>query len=157
MTYGCAKCHDHKFDPILQADYYRLQAFFANSKANDNIVMWPEDKVAEHKKKLSAWEEATREIRDQMEAMLQPQREAVIQERFFRYHPDIQEQLGRPKEEQTPYERQMYAKFRWQMEFVTREKALIAKLGDEEKERYAALQKEIESFEHLHPGEILSA
>ncbi len=154
MTYGCAKCHDHKFDPILQADYYRLQAFFANSKANDNIVMWPEDKVAEHKKKLSAWEEATREIRDRMEAMLKPRREAVIQERFFRYHPDIQEQLGRPKEEQTPYERQMYAKFRWQMEFVTREKALIAKLGDEEKERYAALQKEIESFEHLHPGEI---
>jgi len=37
-TYGCAKCHDHKFDPIPQADYYRLQAFFANSKANDNVV-----------------------------------------------------------------------------------------------------------------------
>ena len=30
MTYGCARCHDHKFDPILQTDYYRLQAFFAN-------------------------------------------------------------------------------------------------------------------------------
>jgi hypothetical protein len=24
MTYGCARCHDHKFDPILQKDYYRL-------------------------------------------------------------------------------------------------------------------------------------
>ena len=31
MTYGCARCHDHKFDPILQKDYYRLQAFFANT------------------------------------------------------------------------------------------------------------------------------
>jgi hypothetical protein len=29
MTVGCARCHDHKFDPIRQKDYYRLQAFFA--------------------------------------------------------------------------------------------------------------------------------
>lgn len=29
LTVQCAQCHDHKFDPILQADYYRLQAVFA--------------------------------------------------------------------------------------------------------------------------------
>ena len=28
LSIGCARCHDHKFDPILQRDYYRLQAFF---------------------------------------------------------------------------------------------------------------------------------
>src|SRR5581483_7128177 len=29
MTVHCARCHDHKFDPIRQEDYYRLQAVFA--------------------------------------------------------------------------------------------------------------------------------
>ncbi len=29
MTVNCARCHDHKFDPISQKDYYRLQAVFA--------------------------------------------------------------------------------------------------------------------------------
>ena len=29
LTIGCARCHDHKFDPILQRDYYGMQAVFA--------------------------------------------------------------------------------------------------------------------------------
>jgi mono/diheme cytochrome c family protein len=28
LTMGCARCHDHKFDPLTQRDYYRLQAVF---------------------------------------------------------------------------------------------------------------------------------
>lgn len=34
MTFGCAKCHDHKYDPIQQKDYYALFAFFNNLDGN---------------------------------------------------------------------------------------------------------------------------
>jgi hypothetical protein len=38
LTVHCARCHDHKFDPITQEDYYRLQAVFAGVDRADRMV-----------------------------------------------------------------------------------------------------------------------
>ena len=39
LTMNCCRCHDHKYDPMTQADHYRLRAFFAPVKFTDDFQM----------------------------------------------------------------------------------------------------------------------
>ncbi len=38
MTYGCARCHDHKFDPILAEDYYALAGIFHSTRSMEHMA-----------------------------------------------------------------------------------------------------------------------
>jgi mono/diheme cytochrome c family protein len=42
LSVGCARCHDHKFDPISQRDYYAMQAFVAGVEYQDRELRTPE-------------------------------------------------------------------------------------------------------------------
>lgn len=44
MTVGCARCHDHKFDPIKQTDYYQLYATFAGVRHGQRVLATAEQK-----------------------------------------------------------------------------------------------------------------
>jgi len=47
LTMGCARCHDHKFDPIPTRDYYRMQAVFASTEfARPRVPFLPAENTA---------------------------------------------------------------------------------------------------------------
>ena len=46
MTINCARCHNHKFDPILQRDFYALQSVFAGAKGKDVEIVAADEKTA---------------------------------------------------------------------------------------------------------------
>ena len=61
LTVGCARCHDHMFDPIRQVDYYRLQAYFGASRET-NLVFDSDSTIED-------WQKATKEIATKMKSL----------------------------------------------------------------------------------------
>lgn len=66
LTVSCAQCHDHKFDPILQKEYYQMFAFLNNADEPTLNVPSAEDevKLAEHREKVKALEEKVAALKD---------------------------------------------------------------------------------------------
>jgi mono/diheme cytochrome c family protein len=53
LTMGCVQCHDHKYDPLTQREYYRFFAFFNNADEPDLPLGTP-DQLARHERALAA-------------------------------------------------------------------------------------------------------
>ncbi len=154
LTFGCAKCHDHKFDPILQKDYYRLQAFFANTAEYDEVPMVGPAEFGEHRRQLIEWEEATKDVRAEIDELFQAQREESWKHQVGRRTPETRKMLARERGEYTPYERQILRKHNWEMRFLVGGTRMAKGLKGDEKERYEHLEAELAKYDHLRPAEL---
>jgi hypothetical protein len=68
VTLACARCHDHKFDPIRQSDYYRIEAYFAATHENDVIKATPEEHAA-WKARAEPIEREMKQINEEMKKL----------------------------------------------------------------------------------------
>ncbi len=152
LTFACARCHNHKFDPILQADYYRLQAFFANVRADDHIVLAPPAAVRENGEKMAVWEEKTRSVREQMNSIEDPKRKEIYDDFFRKYPPEIQAAIVKPAAERTPIEWQMYYKAKPNL--YPDEETVVNGLKREDRKKWDALKAELDQYAPLKPPEL---
>jgi hypothetical protein len=150
LTYACARCHDHKFDPILQKDYYRLQAFFANTRIEDRLVLDFGEHRSEYERQYAAWDVKTKDVREQMHKLIEPEMAALYKENFDKFPAEIQAAITTPAAERTPIQWQMYYKAKPQLDHAEDEGAHALK-GDA-KQRWKDLQAELARFDDIKPA-----
>ena len=82
LTAHCARCHDHKFDPIPQADYYRLQAVFAGVDRADRAYD-PDPQVHIARRRLleerSGWETRRQAVLQVVQQAITPEVQSLDQ------------------------------------------------------------------------------
>jgi len=148
LTMGCAQCHDHKYDDIAQADYFRLQAFFAPLVPHDVPDASPEE-LTRYRSQLAAWEEATAEVRGEIERLLASKRQQQREYLLGKFRAEIRQAVALPENERTPYQEQIARMALKQAE--PKESDLAAKLPAEDKQRYQELQAKLKEFDSLRP------
>ena len=104
MTVHCARCHDHKFDPILQKDYYSMQAAIFGYVEIDYPLL-DRDEADAYFAAMREIDERQQPLRDEVDAIETPYREELraemIRERFPQ---NVQAAAFKPEAERTPGE-----------------------------------------------------
>lgn len=143
LTLGCAKCHDHKFDPITQKDYFRIQAFFAGWKELDVPLADRQDREA-LEKAIRDWEAKSATVRKQLDELEKPYRERFSQKRRSRFPDEYSKLLDVPLEKRTPLETQIA--YMVSKQVYTDDNGMFAGMKSPEKEKHAELKKQLASF-----------
>ena len=151
----CARCHDHKFDPLLQKDYFRLQACFTSLVPVDHTVVATPEERKIHAEKLAAWEQATAPIRGQIDTLLVKYKKNAEQKATKLFPEETQALLQKPQHEQTPEEKQLYYLAYYQVlyEFDNVE----GSIKGTDKETLVGLRKQLAEFDKLKPSPLPTA
>lgn len=154
LTVGCARCHDHKFDPIPQADYYRLQAFMAATD-NQDFKQASEAEKQQYEAGVTAHKAKLKPIQEQLREIEKPYLQKLEEEKRARLEPKYRQVLEVPEEKRTPQQRRLADEAENKLEVKYEE--LLAVLPTDVRERRAALRRQMHTLNLYAPTPLPKA
>jgi hypothetical protein len=154
LTIHCARCHNHKFDPIPQADYYRLEAVLAATEGKE-VPLANEAEKAAYEEARKAYEAKRKPIKDQIDAIEKPYRERLREEKKARLEPRYLAALDIPKDQQTEEQKVLFKEASAQIKVSWDD--VVAVLSPADRDRRAALRRQMHRLDYDEPEPPMAA
>jgi len=161
-TWNCSRCHNSKFDKLSQKDYYQVQAFFSNTSFNSKIPASKGPRELDYEAKMAKWQEATKDIREKIDGIIDPIKPEGLKYYKERYLTDSRESVFKPEAQWTATDR--WVNFRFAQLLKTEDYAGYLARGGESKDsadyneadwkkwlEYRKLTKELRTFDKIKP------
>ena len=142
LTMSCCRCHDHKYDPLSQADHFRLRAFFEPVKFADDVALdaaADQEAIRRHNEQVEQRIKPWQEHRD---ALLAAVKDRLRYERIAKLPGEEQELLKLTKDQCTPEQKEKIEAI--EKKVAVRDKEVLAGLTPQEKPRHDELTKQID-------------
>ena len=143
MTMNCARCHNHKFDPILQSDYYRLQAVFAGTEGKQIDIAAAEE-TARYETGKNAHAARLKPIEDAIKAIEKPYKDKLIERNKAQLDPKLRALLDLPKEKLSKDDQVLQKNARDQVNPSWDE--VLEQLSAEDREKRTALRQQLHAI-----------
>jgi hypothetical protein len=143
MTVGCAKCHDHMYDPIGQEDFYAMKALF-DPLVLRKVTLAPAADLVAAGKAMAESERKREPAQRALDEFVAPHKAKLYEERVLMLPPEIQAVIRKPERQRTVAEQKIADDY-FPILRIDGDK-LSESMTEEERKKYRELQAKIDAL-----------
>jgi hypothetical protein len=154
VTIGCARCHNHKYDPLAQKDYYRMVSVFAPSVRTD-IPLVPAHLVEQYNKQVLEIDIKIDQLTQQIRLLQKPTRDRLVEAKYKELPEPLQVAIKTEPAKRTEAQKRQASQVIATVGVT--ETDLMAALSPEDRKKTEEVKKQIADLEKSKPPALPSA